>query len=405
MVSTRSRVRRAARRLVLPLDLVGWWTALSTGYLLLALLAAWRFERQRDGTDWQPDVLPHLLVLVPAHDEEPVIGATVRALLDADYALGRRRVVVVADNCRDATASVARGLGAEVWERNEPDRPGKGQAIHWALQRLPPREYDAVVMVDADCIASENLLVALAGGVRAGADAVQAAYFASNPTVAPAAALRFAGFVLMNWVRPLAKARLGLSVGLLGTGMALPVETLETVPWGAFTVTEDREYHLRLVEAGLAARFAPQASVASEMPATHAGGAAQQTRWDTGNVLLARRFVPRLIRVGLRRRSRDAIHAALELLIPPQTMLSAAGVTTLVAGLAMSRPRLRALGQFTVIGQVVYVLGGLRLAHAPPAVFRALAHSPALLARRVAQHALIISGRASRAWVRTERSH
>lgn len=404
MLPTRSRVRRAARRLAAPLYLAGWWSAVSTVYLVLALLAASRRERETDGTE-RPDELPRLLVVVPAHDEEAVIGAAATALLDADYAPGRRRVVVVADNCRDATASIARGIGAEAWERNEPEHPGKGQAIHWALHRVAPDEYDVVVIVDADCLASKNLLIALASAVQAGADAVQAAYLASNPTAAPAAALRFAGFALMNWVRPQAKSRLGLSVGLLGTGMAFPAETLERVPWGAFTVTEDREYHLRLVEAGLTVRFAPHASVASEMPTTYAAGAAQQTRWDTGNVLLARRFVPRLIAIGLRTGSRDAMHAALELLIPPQTMLSAVGITTLAAGLAMSRPRLRALGWFTVIGQAVYVLGGLRLADAPPAVFRALAHSPALVARRVAQHALIISGRGTRAWVRTDRSH
>lgn len=393
-----------ARSLVVraPIGL-GWWASVSSAYLLALLVTARAPARRSDPGGSPPRAALRLLVLIPAHDEETGIGETVRALIEADYDRDRRQIVVIADNCGDETGSVAARAGADVWTRQEPERSGKGQAVAWALMRAG-NHHDAVVTVDADCIASPNLLAALSSAVAAGADAAQARYVASNPTASPAAALRYAGFALINSLRPRAKSRLGLSAGLLGSGMAFPNRTLESVPWHAFSVTEDREYHLRLIEAGLKVRFVEEAWVSSAMPETHGGGAAQQMRWDTGNVLLARRFVPRLIVRGIRHRSADSMHAAVELLIPPQALLAALGMTTLFAGVALRARLARWLGVFSLLAQAGFVLGGLRAVGAPPEVFRALLHAPALILRRLSQSARIVAGRGARSWVRTDRA-
>jgi 1,2-diacylglycerol 3-beta-glucosyltransferase len=392
------------RMLLIRLSLaLGSWGSASTAYLLGLLLAAAVLEAEPE-SDGPPEALvPHLMILVPAHDEEPVVGKTVEALLRADYPPERRRVIVIADNCGDATSAVALAAGAEVWERAQPDRAGKGHAIAWALRRAALESHDAVVMVDADCVASPNLLLGLARSIAAGADAVQARYLASNPTVAPAAALRYAGFALVNSVRPLAKSKLGLSAGLLGSGMAFPARTLTRVPWDAFSVTEDREYHLQLIHEGLTVRYVKDASVSSAMPTTASAGTAQQMRWDTGNVRLAHRYLGKLLARGLETKSGDAIHAALELLVPPQTLLAVTGLSALATGLVLRAPAPRRLGWFVLVGQAAYVVGGLRLIDAPPAAYQALPRAPGLIARRVVQHALILSGRGSRAWVRTDR--
>jgi len=382
---------------------VGWWSALSATYLLASLLAARQRQDELEPRP-HPDGTPlRLTVFVPAHDEESVIGDAVASLLDTDYPPARRHIVVLADNCTDDTASVARASGAEVWERDDPARRGKGQAIAWALERTELGEGDAVVLVDADCVASRNLLSALASALLDGADAAQARYCAANPQASPAAALRYAGFALINSVRPTARARLGLSAGLLGSGMAFPSRTLQAVPWRAFSVTEDREYHLRLLRAGLTVSFVESAWVSSAMPTTHGGGAAQQMRWDTGNVSLAYRFLAPLVSNGIRRGSIDSLVAAVDLLVPPQTVLSAMGILALSGGASLRARVAAALGLVTVTAQSAYVLGGLRLVNAPSAVFRALPHAPALIGRRLAQHAMIATGRGSRTWTRTDR--
>ena len=195
---------------------------------------------------------------------------------------------MIADNCTDDTWVVARASGAEVWERSDPLNRGKGRAFAWAFPRvLEDESVQAVCVVDADCEVSSNLLSAVAARVGAGADAVQVPYSISNPDSSAGAALRWAGFALFNVVRPLGRDRLGLSSGLVGTGMAFSRRLLLRSPWAAFSFAEDREQHMRWVLDGAQVVFAPEAEVRSPSPSTDAGAHAQERRWESGRGALA----------------------------------------------------------------------------------------------------------------------
>src|SRR5690242_10789472 len=131
-----------------------------------------------------------IAVLVPAPDEELLIGRMVTSLLGQTYPRELYRVVVIADNCSDRTASIAIGLGVDVLVRDDPGHRGKGQAISWAIAQLATRggaRPDAFVIVDADSEADPDLLRVLAGSLAGGADVVQADYMpvpehASSPS-------------------------------------------------------------------------------------------------------------------------------------------------------------------------------------------------------------------------------
>ena len=182
-------VRRAARAGAGCATSIG---VAGSGHLLLLLVAAASGRRKpaprpRDGVP--------LAVVIPAHDEEAQVGGAVRSVLVSDYDPGRRRVIVVADNCTDQTAAAARAAGAEVWERSDPRNRGKGHALAWAFSRLAEDDsVHGVCVVDADCEVSGNLLGAVAARLGAGADAVQVPYLVSNPDSSAATALRWAGF-------------------------------------------------------------------------------------------------------------------------------------------------------------------------------------------------------------------
>lgn len=379
------------------------WLSASTAYLLaLVGLAARGDARGRGAPAGEP---LRTVVLVPAHDEAAGIAPTVAALRAQAYPAGRFEVIVVADNCRDATAAQARTVGATVWERDDPSARGKGHALAWALERLwrERAATEAVAIVDADCRASANLLAAFDAELRSGAAAVQAAYDVANPQASSASALRWAGFALMHRVRPRGRRRLGLSADLFGTGMAFRAELLRAHPWRSFGVTEDAEYHLELVRAGVPVAFAASASVESRMPTSAAGARDQQLRWETGNAGLARRTVGPLARAGVRRGDKHLLHAALEQLVPPQTVLLAANGATLLGALALRRPALIGAASSTIAGQALYVMGGLRVVGAPPTVYRALGDAPALVARKLPLFARIAAGRGATAWKRTVR--
>lgn len=336
---------------------------------------------------------PRLAVVVPAHDEETVIATAVASLAAA----GSATTIVVADNCSDATAERARAAGATVWERDDPRNPGKGRALAYAFERIREElpQIDAIAVVDADCTASPNLLTALGDRIAAGARAVQASYVVANPEQSPAAAARYAGFALINHVRPLGKSALGLSCGLLGSGMAFTAELLGEHPWDAFAVTEDAEYHLRLVQAGVRVEFAPEAHVASPMPATLDAAATQRERWESGGFELARTEALRLAAQGVREGDASKANAGLELLVPPQSLLLAANV----AALSLDRR----IATAAITGQVAFVLGGLELVGAPRSVYRALALAPLLAMRNIGLYGRLAKGERARTWVRTTR--
>ena len=296
-------------------------------YLIGLLVAAARRRPSGAATavDDEPREALRFAVLVPAHDEQDIIAPTLAALQRIVDPAGRASIVVIADNCSDATAEIAARAGAKVLERRDPAHRGKGHALNWALDRLHELDgdYDAIAIVDADCEASPNLLQSFQARLRNGANVVQASYTVANPGASTQSSLRFAAFALMNTVRPLGKDRLGLSCGLLGTGMAFRRDVLERHRFAPDSLVEDTELHLRLVAAGERVAFAPEASVSSPMPTTARASRAQQSRWEGGRGDLLRTWSrPLLTGRGLRRRDPVRLHAWLELLIPPQSLLA-----------------------------------------------------------------------------------
>jgi 1,2-diacylglycerol 3-beta-glucosyltransferase len=379
--------------------------ALSTGYLLGLLVAARGAARPGAANGIPEGEGLRLTTLIPAHDEEPGIEATLAALARCEYPAERRRTIVIADNCNDRTAERARAAGAEVWERCDPSKRGKGHALIWAFERLDAEDPagEGIVVLDADCVPSANLLGAIDLRLRSGARALQADYVVGNPGASHAAALRFGAFALMNTVRFQGKQQLGLSCGLVGTGMAFSRDLLRRRPWTTTGLTEDEEYHMRLVLAGERAEFVADASVSSAMPTSLRGSSEQQARWEGGKLQLIRRWAPRLVLAGILRRDPVRVHAGLECLVPPQSLIAAGSAGSALAGLLLGHRRLLALSLATIAAQLTFVLAGLRLVRAPANVYRALLTAPALIAAKLVIYARLLGRRGPTSWVRTER--
>jgi colanic acid/amylovoran biosynthesis glycosyltransferase len=381
--------------------------AAAVAYLVALLFAAHRDRHDRSATRSAPVAemaRRRFVVMIPAHNEEGQIGATLRSLSDCDYPGAASRAIVIADNCDDSTASVAEAAGAEVWERADVSARGKGHALAWALDRLleEGEEFDAVVFIDADCTCSKNFLEAIDRRLGAGARAVQVDNLVANPTDSDVSALRFAGFSLTNTIRSRGKNHLGVSCGLTGTGMAFTRELVEAEPWTT-GLAEDGEYHMRLVLAGERVEFAPEASFSSAMPTTHAGSGSQQARWESGRLDVARHWTPKLLRSGIGRGDAGQVHVGLECLLPPQSLIAAGSLASVSAGAIAGSRRLVVLAAGTLLGQTAYVLLGLRLVRAPGRVYRALLTAPRLMASKLVLYAKLIGGRGPQSWIRTAR--
>lgn len=375
--------------------------AVQAGYLLTLLVAGSRSVVLRDASTGPEQ---RLLVVVPAHDEESGLALTVAALLAQDYPRSLFEVVVVADNCTDRTAEVARDAGAQVWERTAPDDPGKGSALAWAVERaLAEGGWHGVVVVDADCFATPGLLRAFALHLAAGADGVQARYDVSNPEASWSAALRYAGMALFNTVRLQGKAALGASAGLSGSGMCLGTDLLTAVPWSARSITEDLEQHALVVAAGRRIAFVADERVLSPMPVTRAQARGQEARWEAGRSQVARRHGLPLLLAGVRTRRRAAFVEGLDLLTLPHSAWAAAFAGAAAATLATRDRRGAGLLAAAAAGETAYVLGGLRHVGAPRPVYAALLRAPMLVASKLPLLARAAVGAGPRTWERTHR--
>jgi GT2 family glycosyltransferase len=339
------------------LPVVAWTTYLG----LLAALS-------RDGRVVRAGApLTRFEVVVPAHDEELGIAATVASLLAVDYPGELRQVVVVADNCVDATAVRAAEAGAVVVVRDDPAHRGMGYALAHAFERALARGFaDAVVVVDADTTVTANILRSFDARLQHGARAVQAHYGVLNRDASWRTRLMHIGFTLFHDVRSRARERIGLSAGLRGNGMAFAASTLREVPHDAYSIVEDVEYGIRLGLAGHRVEYAGEAQVLGEMVSSERASRSQRRRWEGGRWALARQ-APHLLGEAMRRRSLVLGDLAIDLIVPPLTYVALAvlgGMVVAVVWVAFGHGACWSLAPwcFALAGFALYVIRGVWLA-------------------------------------------
>src|ERR1700690_972543 len=347
-------------------------------------------------------------IVVPAHDEEIGIGATVESLLAVDYPRDLYRVIVVADNCRDSTAKRAAQAGASVIERNDPTKRGKGYALEHAFERILAEGLsDGVVVIDADTKVSPNLLQAFAARLRAGACAAQAEYGVANRTASWRTRLMHIALTLFHDVRSRARERLGVSAGLRGNGMLFATSLLRAIPHDAFSIVEDVEYGIKLGLAGHRVHYVGEAEVLGEMVTGEGASRSQRRGWEGGRWMLARHHAARLVGVGLRRRSLVILDLAADLLVPPLSYVALAlltGVVTSAAWVALGRGAVWAFAPWcaSAVCFTVYVARGAWLARVGPRVALDLLWAPVYMIWKVVL-ALRASPSGEQEWVRTAR--
>lgn len=346
-------------------------------------------------------------ILVPAHNEERLIRTVLGSLLAVDYPPDLYQVHVIADNCTDRTAELARLPGVTVHERDDPEHRGKGFALRWLFSQLlaDPASGDAFVIVDADSLVNRGFLRALDRRLRRGAVALQSYDTVLNVGASWGTALRYVAFALLHYLRPLGRKLFDGSAGLKGNGMAFRRDLLAGMDWGAFSVTEDLQFHLDILLKGRVVEFAPDAVVWAEMPGSLKGAYAQNVRWETGRLELVENYVPRLLRSAFARRRFVLFDAAMENIIPPFSVCFAGAVAVLVGALVWGNPLALGLALFLVFGQVLYTLVGLWMVGAPGRVFLSLIYAPFYVVWKLFMWVPMVLQRRNRAveWVRTAR--
>ena len=312
-------------------------------FLALETLAALLPARLlRDDTKPGP-----LVVLIPAHNEAMTIGATlenVRGQLRVDD-----RMLVVADNCTDETAKTARNFGAEIVERNDMTRRGKGFALQFGLDALRAAPPELVIFLDADCLFATDALQRTASIAASEHRPAQALYLMKAPQGAgPRLQVSEFAWLLINNVRMRGLQRVFDVSRFTGAGLAVPWSLLEGIELGSGEIVEDLALSTQLARRGAAPVLVCDAIVESEFPTDELALTRQAARWSIGSLRYSARTALSLLIDGIKTRKIALVGAAIDLMIPPLTVFAAAllavsvfalfvwGVTGVSVGFALS---------------------------------------------------------------------
>jgi cellulose synthase/poly-beta-1,6-N-acetylglucosamine synthase-like glycosyltransferase len=288
---------------------------------------------------------PRIAVIVPAHNEEIVIKDTLASVFR--QLTNNDRLIVVADNCTDETARIARLAGGEVIVRNDLTRRGKGFALDFGVHHLLVDPPDVVIVIDADCRPEEGAILKIASASAASGRPAQAYDRIVAPKDMRTPYLLMACFAVRvkNLVRPLGCHRMGLPCQLMGTGMAFPWGVIRTLDMATSEIVEDLAYGLDLARKGYPPLFCPNATVTSTFPASSDGQQTQRTRWESGHLNAIVKRLPDHFLYAVRRRDLALLALVLDAAVPPLSFLALAiaGFTLLASLFAIIGPATGAL--------------------------------------------------------------
>ncbi|MCT2193709.1 glycosyltransferase [Paenibacillus sp. p3-SID1389] len=274
-------------------------------------LALFGMYRKKDKVQYEPN--KSFAVLVAAHNEEKVVGALMENLKQMNYPKELYDVFVICDNCSDNTANIVRSHGMNACVRTNPNLRGKGYAIEWMLKQLwkMPRQYDAVVMFDADNLVHPDFLREMNNDLCAGARVIQGYIDTKNPEDSWITASYGISYWYCNRLWQLSRTNLKMANFLGGTGMCFETELLKEIGWGATSLVEDLEFTMRCVERGVYPVFNYDAKLFDEKPLTFKASARQRLRWMQGHFTVARRYFFPLLWKSIKERNMVKLDMAL----------------------------------------------------------------------------------------------
>ena len=307
-------------------------------------------------------------VLISARNEEKVIGNLIGSIRSQTYPSSLVDIWLVADNCTDGTADLARSRGCHVIERHNDRLIGKGYALTYLLDRMidsgDADRYDAFFVFDADNLLDPHYIEEMNKAFQSGFRILTSYRNSVNLNdnwVSSGSALWF-----IRESRFLNNSRmiLGSSCHVGGTGFMFSQEVMRrNRGWKFHLLTEDLEFTMDSILHGDRIGYCGTAVLYDEQPVTFAQSWRQRLRWSKGFLQVFRYYGPALIRRAVRERDFSCIDFTL--LLCPFTVLGvvrvALGILFAACGFVSWNSQLAALGGWSS-GIVLSILGMMALA-------------------------------------------
>lgn len=349
--------------------------------------------------------------IIPAHNEELSITRTIKSILQIDYPGELWDLFVIADNCTDKTAEISSELGANVLIRNNPTERGKGYALRWCTDILlkSQKNYDAIVIVDADSIVQPNILKVLNTYLQNGSQAIQVADLVEPQYDSWSSEVTRVGFTLYNYVRPLGRKNFKFTAGLKGNGMCLSTLLLKKIPWSSWSLNEDLEHGLILLLNGIVVDFAPETIVLAAMPRDHKKAESQRSRWERGRYPVIKNYTLKLLRKYLKTGSFVYFDALIELITPPIVNLFVLITFMIFINALLITSGIKELNIFLYVWLAIFMMGilhiliGLKAANADRTLYKAFFHIPKYVIWKIYLYINFTFKKFHNEWIRTSR--
>ena len=240
-------------------------------YIYELLISIFSFVKLKD----KPLVIEKnhkFICILPAHNEEAVIGNLVHSLQQQTYPKEFYDICVIADNCDDKTAEIAKEAGAMVFERHEPDKAKRNNIV------------------------DEKFLEAMNKHLCQGEEVVQGYRDIKNPTDSWIASGYALFYWMMNRFYHLARYNAGLSALLNGTGFMVKFDCIRNTGWDTNTLTEDIEFSIKSIIGGKKVGWATDAKVYDEEPVDFKPSWKQRQRWTVGHIQVLKEYTKPLFK-------------------------------------------------------------------------------------------------------------
>ncbi len=289
-------------------------------FLLLQILSAILLAKSSI-TVIHDEKKPVVAVLMPAHNESLVITQAIQSILP--QLSTENQLLVVADNCNDDTALIARKLGAKVIERTNQLQRGKGYALDFGLQHLKNNPPEVVLIIDADCIISNGTIDKLARACIDNQRPIQALYLMeSQPNPSLKARMAAFAWIVKNKVRPLGSKALDLPCQLMGTGMAFLWDDIIKSNLASGHIVEDMKLGVDLTRLNKPPLFLAEALVTSVFPPTAEATNTQRARWEHGHLSVILNEAPSLLIESIKTMNGQMLGLTCDLIVPPLAVLT-----------------------------------------------------------------------------------
>lgn len=240
-------------------------------------------------------------VLISARNESAVIAHLLESINNQTYPKELVDIFVVADNCTDNTAEIARSCGANVYERFDKVNVGKGYALNFVLRKIKKDfgrdAYDGYFVFDADNVLAPNYIEEMNKTFSDGYKILTSYRNSKNygdSWISAGYALWFLReSKYLNYPRML----LNTSCAISGTGFLFSKEIAEEINgWKYYLLTEDIEFTVDHVTNDYKIGYCKNAVLYDEQPSEFKQSIRQRMRWAKGYFQVFCNYGSRLVK-------------------------------------------------------------------------------------------------------------